>query len=207
MTIPERSSISDIEVPVEITAQYTFGEPVNGKGVFKAINYDSTPLQREVTIVDGHASFELDMQTELKVQQWGSNYNYIFSMNDTILNSPAFTQGNFQVVPYSNIIELSGNRYLNPGSPYTYTVIMSQFDGTPAPQGTRVTVTIDPSKKQQTVILNADGMASSSISVTAETSYLSLTAEAKDAQPGYLYAYTNNAGSVSSIGLTVATEE
>lgn len=207
VSIPERSSTSDGKVPVEITAQYTFGEPVNGNGVFEIESYYSTPLRRDVSIVDGHASFELDMQTDLQVQQWGSYYNYVFSMNDTILNSAGFTQGNFQVVPFSKTIELIGNNYLNQGSPYDYTVIVRNFDGSPAAQGTKVTITIYPGGAQQTVILNADGMASSSIPVAAETSYISLTAEAKDAQPGYLYAYTNNAGSVSSIGLTVVTQE
>ena len=207
VSIPSKIFRSNDKVPVVITAQYTFGEPASGDGVLSIDNYNSVSLQRQVTLVDGHASFELDMQSDLQVQPWYNYYNFIFSMNDTILNSAAFTEGNFQIVPYSYVIELSGSHYLNPGSTYAYTAIVRNLDGTPAPQGTQVTVTIYPSGEQQTLSLNADGSASSSITVAAGTTYLNLNAEAKNAQNGYLYAYAANAGSSSSIGLTVVTQK
>lgn len=206
VSIPSLTSVSDGKVPVIITATYTFGDPVDGQGEFSIDNFNDVSIKRTVQIVNGVASFELDI-SQLNVQQWGGYYNYVFTMKDSILNSPGSAEGFFQVVNYASTIQITGPYLLTPGSTYTYTISVKDLDGTPPlPRGV-VTVTINPAGTKQTFPLRTDGTYTGTVRVPSNATYLQITAEASNALTGYLYAYVPYGGSFSSIGLTVATKE
>lgn len=204
VTIPSISPLSNSKIPVVITAKYTFGDPVNGNGTFMVDDYNYNLIKRSVTLVNGHASFDIDISS-LNVNSWGSYYNYVFNMNDLILNSSGIVQGNFQVVSYSYTIEIVGNNMIIPGKPYFYTVSMKNLNGARAPKNTKITVDISTGISE-VLYLKSDGTVSSTIAIPASATYLQIIANAADAQNGYLYAYIPYSGSGLNIGLTAVTK-
>jgi hypothetical protein len=134
-------------------------------------------------------------------------YQYTFSMTDSTLNSPAGSDGYFEVRPFSYIIEISGEQFFTAGSSYAYSVLVKKLDGTPAVIGTKVVVTIYPQNINQTLTLDSNGKASSTVSAPTDgSSYMSLTAKSPNAQEGYWYAYVPFTGQGTFLSLTVTTK-
>lgn len=206
MTVPTIISRVSGKIPVIITAEYTFGEPVNGDGTFVMDDNSGTPLNRSVAIVNGRASFEIDMQT-LNIQNWGSWFQYYFTMKDSMLSTLAYTEGTCNIVPHVYTIEMAGSNFMTPATSYNYTVIMKTLDGKPPPLGTQVNVTIDPFATTQYLKTRADGTISSLYAIPANATYLSFRAISKDAQDGYLYSSSVNPGSYNYIGVTALTQK
>lgn len=205
VTIPSINPSSNTKIPVVITAKYTFGDLVNGNGNFIINDYNTDLINRSVVLVNGYASFDIDTAS-LNVQSWGGSYIYSFNMKDSNLNSPGAAQGSFQVVPYSYTIEIIGNYLITPGTSYSYTIVMKNLNGAPAPANTKVTVAISPFGTSQVLYLKSDGTVSSTIAIPANATFLQLSATAQSAQNGWIYAYIPYSGSASSIGVTVATK-
>lgn len=198
VTIPSITSLSEYKIPVSITAEYTFGKLVNGNGLF-IVHVDGIQRYgRSVSVVNGLTSFDLS------VPDFGEGtFEYFFSMNDSVIESTETADGVFQIVDFSYRLKIFGSDLISPGSPYNFTVSMNKFDGTPAPQGTVVTVTVEPENNEIVLNLNKDGTAPAVIDIPTDATYIQLLAKANQTQDGFLRANAPNNGVQSFIDLYV----
>jgi hypothetical protein len=205
VSIPEVTPYADGSVPVQITATYSFGDPVSGTGTFSVMYNGNTIITRQVQFVNGVASFSLTV-TDLQALADSNNYySYTFAMTDSTLNSPLTLDGYFEVVPYNFIIEVTGETFFLPGAPYIYSVFVKDLDGTPAPAGKYVYVTILPMNVEQLLVLDSNGKASSTFNApTNATRYLSFEFNSKYAQTAWWYAYAPWNGQSSIIALNTS---
>jgi hypothetical protein len=202
LNVPQQTPFSDEKLPIQITAEYSFGDPVEGTGTLEISRWGETVLTRTIEIKNGESSFELDVTNDLNIdnpEAWNS-YDYTLVVTDSILNSKANVEGYFQVVANKYNIEMIGNQVITPGSSYSYSVKVYSQDGSFPPQGTKVSVTIYPQNIVQELTLNSAGSASSTVSVPSDTYYLNFYATAPQSNPGSLYAFAQQ-GSSGTISL------
>lgn len=201
MTAPSQIPYSDENVPVSISAEYTFGDAIEGTAKFILNKWGDQVYTKNLTITEGQASFEIPL-VDLKISPDGYWYfSYSLEVTDFIFGTTATTQGNFQVLPYRYNINFNGNQFVTPGSTYSYSVSVVGIDGSSlAPSGTKVSVTIYPMNIQQELTLNSAGSASSSVVVPKDATYLNFVATAKGCNQGYGNAYVQT-GAVGTIVL------
>lgn len=204
MNVPSQIPFSDGKVPFQITAVYSFGDPVEGTATLEIGRWGETILARKnIEIVNGEASFELDVTNDLSAtaNSWWY-YDYTLIVTDSTLNSKAQVEGFFQVVPNKYNIVLTGNQFITPGSSYSFSVSVSSTDGSFPSQGTIVNIIIYTNSQtiNEQVVLNNVGTGSLSVTVPKDSTYFSIQATAKESNTGYLYAYVQQ-GSPGSITL------
>jgi hypothetical protein len=190
LSVPQQLPFSFGKVPVTISAQYTFGEPVNGVANLKIDRWNEPIFERNVTITSETTTIDIDLRKDLKIasEQWNF-FTINLLLRDPLTNTEASDSKSFSIIPYTYSIEfLSSSLPLVPGQQYNYEFVVKKYDGTPAPSGIRVTVAIQPLNINQTLTTNSNGIVSSSVAVPVGTSFLSLTATAKDANTGFGYA-------------------
>lgn len=125
---------------------------------------------------------EIDVLTDLKaVSSQPFSYDVRLVFNDQFTNTTVTDFKSFTVVPASYKIILTGDAILEPDRPFEYEVVLQKYDGSPAPNGTTVTVTASPYELNQTLQVDANGSARSSFTFPANSSYVKISATATDA--------------------------
>ncbi len=211
VNVPSQTSFSDGKVPFEITAAYTVGDPVEGRATVEISTFNETPLRREINLVDGQASFELDIERDLNVNADNfRSFNYIVVVTDSILNLEQTVQGNFRISPYKYQIQFSASRFLAAPSNYSFEISVTDFDNLPAPEGKSVAVRIEifyndrereNEVEEQELSLDGNGRTFGSISIEEGVRSINIRASSDMSSDRSWFASTLS-GSPGSISLS-----
>ncbi|CAG9802375.1 unnamed protein product [Chironomus riparius] len=209
ISVPSDTPFKFGKVPITVEVSYTFGGDASGNATVTIQRYGTNMLKRTVVITSGSATFDVDIVKDLQVQAGGYGYfqaNLVFE--DPLTGNKITDQKSFAITPYTYNIYPQGDQSIKPGTPFKFTIALKKYDGSPAPAGTKVKVTgqSPTTIPSQTLIIGADGTASSSVMVPTGTEYLSLKLTAADAYDNYVGAGIIRYSSGSYLQIDVLTE-
>jgi hypothetical protein len=209
LSVPQQLPFSMGKIPITISAQYTFGEPVNGIANLKIEKMNDLVYERNVTVTSESTTIDLSIDDDLRAASKTFNsYQAILTFNDPLTSKTVVDVQQFTITPFAFSIILTGNSpYVQPGEFYDFSVSVRNYDGSPAKAGTIVNIFIQPLNENQTLTLDENGSVDSSIFIPDGTPYIHIHATYPDSSDGHLDAYQPWSGDGSFIRIDVLTQK
>lgn len=189
IVVPRRIASSAKKVPITVDVSYAFGGDASGVAVVTVADFMRNLLTRNIEIVSGSGTFEVDIVKDLEQTQSFASYQVHAVFNETLTNTKITESARFSVSPYNYMI-IPNVEPLQPGRIVKFTVRVRDLEEKPAPAGTVVSVFFDQSKVAAfNLTLDADASASHSFKLPNEVETMTFkTKDGNDAaiRPAYI---------------------
>lgn len=132
--VPERVGITDITVPVRVSAKYAFDESVlEGTAIVEFIFRGKTIHQRTVDIESGSGVFSVDIVNDLKPTVNHGMYTVIdvnATFTDASTKQTIFGVSSFAIREYTYDVIFTGNEQFEKGKIYSCKLSLAKYDKT-----------------------------------------------------------------------------
>lgn len=134
---PSKVAMTDGSFPVKVTAEYTFGQSVQGVALVRFTLwqwYGSSVLyERSVNINSASETFEVDIVDDLKLTEiyYDQNVDIEVEFTETITRKTVRGSSSITIVQYPYTAIFTGDDFFSPNTLYDFKLTLRKFDGTP----------------------------------------------------------------------------